>query len=86
MKNALHIIMMSNDLYLMYLIMEYKVGHADDDLAFRWACINGHLEVVKYLVANGANINIYKDFTRDSMHLNTHLDVVEYLKQHISLK
>ena len=41
-----------------YFLTEKGVDiHAGDDNALRWASYNGHLEVVKYLVQNDANIH-----------------------------
>ena len=48
-------------------------------IALRWASKNGHLEVVKYLVENKANIHAQNDEALRLASENGHLEVVKYL-------
>lgn len=51
-----------------------------DNHAVRWAAWKGHLEVVKYLHENGADITECNNEAVRWAAENGHLDVVEYLK------
>uniref|UniRef100_A0A6G6ADN1 Ankyrin repeat-containing protein n=1 Tax=Borely moumouvirus TaxID=2712067 RepID=A0A6G6ADN1_9VIRU len=53
--------------------------HAEDDYAFRWASLNGHLEVVKFLLVKGANIHTDDDYAIKSACDNGHINIVKYL-------
>ena len=53
--------------------------HADCDYAVRYACENGHLDVVKYLVEFGADIHTNDNYAVKWASKNGHLDVVKYL-------
>lgn len=61
--------------------------NAQDDknrTALMYACENGHLEAVQYLVENGATINIWGGFESHDVPLllasyNGHLEIVKYL-------
>ena len=46
-----------------------------------WASKNRNLEIVKYLVAQGADIHAKNDFLLKWATEKGHLDVVEYLKE-----
>lgn len=48
-------------------------GANDLDLALQMSAVHGHLDVMKFLVANGANINICKDLSYE------HKNIVEFL-------
>jgi ankyrin repeat protein len=56
--------------------------HVFDDKALRNAAFNGHLDVVKYLIKNGANIHANYDESIRFAAKNNHLDVVKYLIKH----
>jgi ankyrin repeat protein len=43
--------------WLNYLIEHGADIQANNNYAVRWASVNGHLEVVKYLVEHGAIVN-----------------------------
>jgi ankyrin repeat protein len=45
----------------------------------RVAALNGHLEIVKYLVEHGADIHIWEDEALRVASFNGHLEVVKYL-------
>ena len=51
----------------------------DKNKALMWAVYNGHLEVVKYLVENGANINGNEYSMLIETSDNGYLDIVKYL-------
>ena len=53
--------------------------HADDDWAVRYASLNGHLEVVKYLVSLGGNIRAQNNQAFRRATRNGHVEVVKYL-------
>ena len=57
---------------------------ARNDVALRWASKNGHLEIVKYLVEQGADIHTQIDVNDALIKaiLNGHLEVVRYLIEH----
>ena len=48
-------------------------------MQYRWASENGHLEVVRYLVEQGANIHANNDYAIRWASENGHLEVVRYL-------
>jgi len=45
-----------------------------------WAAERGHLEVVKYLIENGANIHAADDYALRWAAYNGHLEIVKYLQ------
>jgi len=45
----------------------------------RWAAIYGSLEIVKFLIENGANIHVWNDWTLRWAARNGHLEIVKYL-------
>ena len=51
----------------------------DNDDALRQASRNGHLEIVKYLIENGANIHAENDYALRWASNEGHLEVVKYL-------
>ena len=53
--------------------------HADNDAAIQLASYFGHLDVVRYLVSQGANINTDDNYAVRSASWRGHLDVVAYL-------
>jgi len=68
-----------------YLVSTKSVNiHANDNVALRWASSNDHLEVVQYLVEQGANIHAYNDDSLRRASANGHLEVVQYLKEQIA--
>lgn len=67
----------------------YDVNDQDNagNTALHEAALNGHLDVVKLLTKNGANVNIqsfemFKDTPLIDASANGHLDVVKYLLSH----
>ena len=62
-----------------WMIKERIDVHTNDEWALKWAVINGHLEVVKYLVENGANIHADNELALKWAANNGHLEVVKYL-------
>jgi ankyrin repeat protein len=61
------------------LIKEGAHVHADNDLALRWASLNGYLEVVKTLLEAGANVHAKDDSALGRAVENGHLGVVKTL-------
>ena len=55
--------------------------HASNDAAFRLACSSGHLKVVEWFLANGANVHALNDDALYAASENHHLDVVHLLVQ-----
>ena len=58
-----------------------KIVHTWDDFAIRWASRTGNLELVKFLVENGADIHAKNDQAVSWACLNGHLEVVKYLSE-----
>jgi len=59
---------------------EYLISNGvDDDCAVRWASENGHLEVVQFLISNGADIHACNDYAIRWASINGHLEVVQFL-------
>ena len=55
--------------------------HADDDYALRFSAGNGYLEIVKYLLEQGANLHLQRE-DEDALQMaaeNGHLEIVKYL-------
>ena len=61
------------------LIDACQNGHLDNNYAVRWAAGNGHLEVLKYLVSLGADIQNQNDYAVQWASSNGHLEVLKYL-------
>ena len=59
-----------------------NVVDACNDMAFRWAAFHGHLNVVKYLLRNGADIRAGNDSALRMAIINGHLKIVKYLVEH----
>jgi ankyrin repeat protein len=57
------------------------INYADDAnlTLLHWACANGHLEVVKFLVENGADIEAKDKSGRTPILLNSSTDIAKYL-------
>ena len=55
-----------------FLVSRVANIHVKDNFALRWSAVNGHLEVVKFLVEQGANISECNDWELD-------LEVLKYL-------
>ena len=54
--------------------------HYWNDIAFRWASENGHLEIVKYLYdVGGVDIHVHNDLAFQWASQHGHLEVVKYL-------
>jgi hypothetical protein len=49
------------------------------DYALRWAARNGHFEIVKFLLENGANVNAMEDYALCSAAENGHFEIVKFL-------
>ena len=62
-------------------LKDFKDVTADDNYAIRWASENGHLEVVKYLVQNGADVAADDNYAIRWAAKKGHLEVVKYLVQ-----
>jgi len=60
--------------------------HGRNDLAFRYACEFGYLEIVKYLVQKGANIRACYENAFYKAQLNRHTEAVKYLKNRMLLE
>ena len=69
-----------NNLGLLQYLIENNFISKDDALIY--ASSKGHLEVVKYLVDHGANVNAQDDYALRSAARNGHLDVIKYLVGH----
>ena len=67
----------NNNLGLLQYLIENNFITNDEALIY--ASSNGHLDVVKYLVDHGANVNADDDEALIWASKNGHLDVVEYL-------
>ncbi len=62
------------------LIIEGADVHAWDDYVFIYAALNGHIEIVKYLVEDhDANVHLYGDLVLRIAASNGQLEVVKYL-------
>jgi len=61
------------------LVNEGANVHANDDLALRWASLNGHLEIVQHLISVGANVHACNDLALQCAADNGHLEIVKYL-------
>ncbi len=59
----------------------HKIGTLDLLVALGCASENGHLEVVKYLVEQGANIHAYAAFALRWAFRNGHIEIVKYLEE-----
>ena len=55
---------------------------AGNDCAIGWASENGHLDVVRYLVSQGASVSADNDYAIRWARQNGHLEVVKYLMEH----
>ena len=65
--------------------MIQMIHMVDMNEGFRWACIFGHIDVVKYLVSLGVDIHaIEEEGFRWACH-NGHIDVVRYLVQNTDI-
>ena len=69
-----------NNLVLLQYLIENNF--ITNDKAYINATINGHLDVVRYLVDHGANIHAKDDNSLRWASENGHLDVVKYLVEH----
>ena len=69
----------NNLVLLQYLIENNSITN---DNSLRSAARNGHLDVIKYLVDHGANVNAEDDEALILASKYGHLDVVEYLVDH----
>jgi ankyrin repeat protein len=71
------------DVYVVKLLLENELAdvHAHSDRSLRLASMNGHLEVVKLLIANGADVHVNEDETLRWASKNGHTEVVKYLQQ-----
>ena len=61
------------------LIKKYQNEFSGEDLLIE-AILNGHLEVVRYLVENGVDIHIHDDSVLTSASENGHQEVVDFLE------
>ncbi len=70
----------NNDVKMMQLLLRKKVDiHIDDDIAFRWAALDGRTEILKYLYKRGANIHALNDWALFYATEKNHLKVVKFL-------
>jgi len=56
-----------------------EIIHAYNDFSLQLACRQGHLHTVKYLVENGADINVENTTSLQYASEQGHLDIVKYL-------
>jgi len=68
-----------NDHFLKPILMHNHFLHAENDYVLRWASDNGHLEVVKFLIEQGADIHADDDASLRWASYYGHLPVVQYL-------
>ena len=68
----------TNNLELLQYLIENNF--ITNDKALKYASGNGHLEVVKYLVDHGANVNAEDDEALRYASKNGHKDIVTFLK------
>ena len=66
--------------------LEVKINYQDDNgkTPLMWASINGHLNVVQYLIEEGANPNIKNNKGKTALDLaeeNGHKKVAEFLRK-----
>ena len=54
--------------------------NARNNCALEWASEKGYLDIVKYLVEHGADIDTLKEYSTYLSEINVHDDVVNYLK------
>jgi len=72
----------NNVLICCHYIKTYtKDIHVDNEMAFRFSCINGHLHVVKFLLSlnQGIDVHIIREFVFRWSCLNGHLELVKFL-------
>jgi len=58
-------------------------GRSSISHIFLWACINGNLKKVKYLVEHGADIHVNDDQALEWADYNGHLEFVKYIEDKI---
>lgn len=56
-----------------------QIGATSYDIALKEASLFGHLEIVKYLIEKGANIQANNNLALRMAVMNKHLDIVKYL-------
>jgi len=74
----------NKELYIVYNFKikqkcEYLEKISNNWYVFGWVAYNGHLEIVKFLVENGANIHAVDDCALRWAAESGHLEVVKYL-------
>lgn len=67
---------------LVEVLKETDFEIKDKNEALFWFSRRGNLEVLKYLVENGADIHAAKDSALSSAAFNGHLEIVKYLVEH----
>lgn len=70
--------------HLKFLIDVMEVNpHIEHEFALRWACREGHYDMVKYLVEEqGSNIHVLNEAPVEWALYFGHMDIVNYLVEH----
>ncbi len=65
--------------YFIISLENWPYNNLNLDLLLETVATNGHLDIVRYLVSEGADINYNSSSSVKSAYKNGHLDVVDYL-------
>jgi hypothetical protein len=77
--NKLYELSKGNDNRRMLMIYSGRLNQVQKNDELKWASENGHLEVVRLLIANGADVHAGNDFALELASKNGHLEVVRLL-------